>query len=81
LESAYAPRRQGAGRVGRQGGIIAIDQAARKAGLERLDPFVGEWSFTGTFCDDGSAIQGRGETSNDGSTWEHDFDLTYSKVR
>ena len=154
---------------------MAIDQAARKAGLERLDPFVGEWSmeasfplapptgvvgravfewilggqflvqrsevphpdapdgfaivdfdpdreaysqhyfdsrgvvrvyamsfsdgvwtllrdspdfsplnfsqrFTGTFSDDGNAIQGPWETS-DGSTWEHDFDLTYTRVK
>jgi hypothetical protein len=36
--------------------------------------------FTGTFTDDGSAIVGRWETSPDGSTWEHDFELTYSKV-
>jgi hypothetical protein len=36
--------------------------------------------FTGTFDDDGSTIRGRWETSHDGTTWEHDFDLTYTKV-
>jgi hypothetical protein len=36
--------------------------------------------FTGTFSDDGETIDGRWEISNDGSNWEHDFDLTYTKV-
>jgi hypothetical protein len=36
--------------------------------------------FTGTFGDDGNSIVGRWETSRDGSNWDHDFDLTYSKV-
>jgi hypothetical protein len=38
--------------------------------------------FTGTFSGDGQRIDGRWETSRDnGSNWEHDFDLTYTKVR
>jgi hypothetical protein len=37
--------------------------------------------FTGTFSSDGKSINGRWETSGDGSTWEHDFDLTYTKVK
>ncbi len=36
--------------------------------------------FTGTFADDGNAINGAWETSNDGVGWEHGFDLTYTKV-
>jgi hypothetical protein len=36
--------------------------------------------FTGTFGDDGTTIDGRWEISHDGSTWELDFDLTYTKV-
>jgi hypothetical protein len=36
--------------------------------------------FTGTFSDDGNTIHGRWETSSDGSSWEQDFDLTYTKV-
>jgi hypothetical protein len=36
--------------------------------------------FTATFSDDGNTIDGRWETSNDGSSWEHDFDLTYTRV-
>lgn len=37
--------------------------------------------FTGTFSDDGNTIHGRWETSSDGSSWEHDFDLIYTKVK
>lgn len=36
--------------------------------------------FMGTFSDDHTTIEGRWEISHDGSTWEHDFDLTYVKV-
>ena len=36
--------------------------------------------FTGTFSDDDGSIVGRWESSHDGSTWAHDFDLTYRKV-
>ena len=37
--------------------------------------------YVGTLSDNGSAIDGRWETSQDGSTWELDFDLTYRRVR
>ena len=37
--------------------------------------------FTGTFSDDAITIAGRWERSSDGSMWEHDFDLTYTRVR
>ncbi|TMK78683.1 MAG: hypothetical protein E6G45_05835 [Actinobacteria bacterium] len=36
--------------------------------------------FTGTFSDDGRAIAGYWDRSRDGSSWERDFDLTYTKV-
>ena len=36
--------------------------------------------FTGELSADGGTISGRWETSQDGSAWEHDFDLTYRKV-
>jgi hypothetical protein len=36
--------------------------------------------FTGTFCDDNKTITARWEKSGDGSQWEHDFDLTYTKI-
>ena len=36
--------------------------------------------FIGTFGDDGNTIDGRWESSSDGSSWELDFDLTYARV-
>jgi hypothetical protein len=36
--------------------------------------------FTGTIAQDGSTIHGRWETSVDGSTWAHDFELTYRRL-
>jgi hypothetical protein len=36
--------------------------------------------YTGSFSDDGKTISGAWEISHDGSTWEHDFDLTYTKL-
>ena len=36
--------------------------------------------FTGTFSDDGKAIEGRWEICHDGETWETDFDMTYTKI-
>jgi hypothetical protein len=35
--------------------------------------------FTGTFNETADMISGRWERSNDGSTWEHDFELTYTR--
>lgn len=37
--------------------------------------------FQGTFSEDGKIITARWEKSADGSRWEHDFNLTYTKVR
>ena len=37
--------------------------------------------FIGTFSDDGRTIRSRWEKSGDGSNWEHDFNLTYTKVK
>jgi len=36
--------------------------------------------FTGTFDDNGTTIRGQWEICHDGTNWEHDFDLTYSKI-
>jgi hypothetical protein len=42
----------------------------------------GFWQrFEGTFSDDGTSIKARWEKSTDGSQWELDFDLTYTKLR
>jgi len=35
--------------------------------------------YTGRFSDDGSSIRGNWEISRDGSIWEHDFELTYTR--
>ena len=37
--------------------------------------------FTGTFCADGREIVGRWEICHDGTTWEHDFDLSYARAK
>jgi hypothetical protein len=37
--------------------------------------------FSGTFSEDGNTIAAAWEKSTDGSSWEHDFDLTYTRVR
>ena len=37
--------------------------------------------FHGTFGEDGRVITAYWERSTDGSNWERDFDLTYTKVR
>ena len=36
--------------------------------------------FSGTVSDDGSTISGAWEIAGDGSTWEHDFDLVYTRA-
>jgi hypothetical protein len=36
--------------------------------------------YTGTFSDDGKTISGAWEICHGGATWEHDFDLTYTKL-
>jgi hypothetical protein len=46
---------------------------------EKFSPLDFSQRFTGTFSDDGASIQRRWETSTDGSSWQHDFDLIYRK--
>ena len=36
--------------------------------------------MTGTFSDDGKTIRVRGLLSRDGSAWEQDLDVTYSRI-
>ncbi len=36
--------------------------------------------YTGTVSEDGRTISGAWEICHDGSTWEHDFDLSYTKL-
>jgi len=37
--------------------------------------------FNGMFSDDNNVITARWEKSSDGSNWERDFDLTYTRVK
>lgn len=37
--------------------------------------------FAGTLSEDGNTITARWEKSFDGTTWEHDFDLTYTRAK
>jgi hypothetical protein len=37
--------------------------------------------FEGKFSEDGNTITAHWEKSSSGSTWEHDFDVTYTRVR
>ena len=47
--------------------------------LERAAPDFHQ-RFTGTFRDDGRTIEGRWDSSPDGTTWEVDFPITYRRV-
>jgi hypothetical protein len=41
----------------------------------------GFWQrYEGRVSQDGKTITARWEKSSDGSAWEHDFDVTYTKV-
>jgi hypothetical protein len=45
-----------------------------------LSPLDFSQRFTGTLSSDGNTISGRWEISHDGSTWEHDFQITYRRT-
>jgi hypothetical protein len=47
--------------------------------LERLEPGFSQ-RFEGTLNDSGTSIVGAWEMSSDGTEWEHDFDLTYTRT-
>ena len=47
---------------------------------EDFSPLNFSQLYTGRFTDDGQAIEGGWEICHDGSTWEHDFDLSYKRV-
>ena len=46
-----------------------------------FSPLDFQQRFTGRFSDDGSCIEGYWERSDDGGTWELDFELVYERVR
>jgi hypothetical protein len=64
--------------------LYAMTLADRVWELRREKPDFSPLNFSqrfrGTFSDDNTAITGRWEHSRDGSPWELDFDLSYTKV-
>jgi hypothetical protein len=63
--------------------VSRVYQMSLKDGLWKLwrnSPGFSQ-RFEGKFSEDHNTIIGRWEKSLDGSTWEHDFDLTYMKVK
>jgi hypothetical protein len=53
-----------------------------------LERSTADWSpldfaqrYRGRFSEDGATIEGAWETNDDGSTWHHDFDLIYTRLR
>jgi hypothetical protein len=69
-------------------GVARVYNMSFNVGIWRLwrdspdfSPLDFSQRYTGTLSDDGKTISGTWEICHDGTTWEHDFDLTYSKVR
>jgi hypothetical protein len=56
---------------------MTLDDGVWKLWRSAPDPFPQR--YTGTFSDDGKTIAGRWEKAEDGSNWETDFDLTYTR--
>jgi hypothetical protein len=68
-------------------GIARVYKMSFEAGTWKLwrdapdfSPLDFSQRFSGTFSDDGTTIAGRWEICHDGTTWEHDFDLTMTKA-
>ena len=63
-------------------GVSRLYQMSLEAGVWKLwrDALGFSQRFSGTFSEDGSRVEGAWEKSQDGSTWEHDFKLTYIKA-
>ena len=63
-------------------GITRIYDVELAGGVWRLSRDAPGFAqrFTGRFSDDGATIEGAWEKCEDGTTWVHDFDLTYIRV-
>lgn len=64
-------------------GVQRVYEMTFEGGLWTLERDGSDFSqrFAATFSGDGSTIEGAWEISHDdGATWEHDFDLTYTRV-
>ena len=67
-------------------GVARVYQMTLDDGVWKLWRDVPDFSsldfgqrFTGTFSRDGQVIDGAWEICHDGTSWEHDFELTYRK--
>ncbi len=62
-------------------GVARIYEISLEDGVWRLwrDDEDFAQRYTGRFSDDGSAIEGAWERTEDDGTWVHDFDLTYRR--
>jgi hypothetical protein len=60
---------------------MSFDDGVWKLWRDRPDfsPLDFSQRFSGTFGTDGKSIAGRWEICHDGTTWEHDFDISYVK--
>ena len=68
-------------------GVARVYRMTLEAGVWRLwrdepdlSPLDFRQRYTGRFSDDGRTIAGAWEICHDGDTWEHDFDLDYTKA-
>jgi len=68
-------------------GVARIYEMTVEDGVWRLSRTTEDFSpldfcqrFEGTFTNSGTVIRGRWETSKDGTNWEHDFELIYTKL-
>jgi hypothetical protein len=63
-------------------GVSRVYQMTFNDGEWRMWRYApGFWQrFSGRLSDDGNSISGACEKSEDGSTWEHDLDLVYTKT-
>lgn len=63
-------------------GVARIYQMSLDGGVWKMWRDSPDFSqrMTGTFSNDGNTITVRGELSKDGSTWEQDLDVTYTKT-
>jgi hypothetical protein len=63
-------------------GIARVYGMSLEGGVWRLWRDGEDFSqrFAGTLSEDGSTISGAWEIAHDGSTWEHDLDLVYTRV-
>jgi hypothetical protein len=63
-------------------GVARVYEMSFSGGVWKLWRIAPGFSqrFTGTFDESRNRIAGAWESSGDGSTWEHDFDLTYTRA-